>query len=54
MDLANVTYTPIDGIAHVVLNHPAHLNAISPPLLEDVARVCDAIETDASLPISTD
>jgi enoyl-CoA hydratase/carnithine racemase len=53
MDLATITYTVTGGIARVVLNRPAQLNAISPTLLEDLARVCDAIEADASVRVAT-
>ena len=34
------------GIARVVLNRPAQLNAISPALLEDLDRVCDDVEAE--------
>lgn len=46
MDLATVTYTAADGIARIGLNRPAQLNAISPGLLEDLDRVCAAVEED--------
>jgi enoyl-CoA hydratase/carnithine racemase len=44
MDLGTVTYAASEGIARVVLNRPAQLNAISPALLEDLDRVCAAVE----------
>ena len=44
MDLATVTFEVDRGIARVVLNRPAQLNAISPTLLEDLDRVCDEVE----------
>lgn len=53
MDFATVTYTSVGGIARVVLNRPAQLNAISPALLEDLARVCDAIDADAAVRVVT-
>ena len=37
------------GIAHVVLDRPAQLNAISPELLGDLDRACATIEGDASV-----
>ena len=49
MDLATVTYATEDGIARVALNRPAQLNAISPALLEDLDRVCAAVEDDAGV-----
>jgi len=53
MDLTTVTYTSADGIARVVLNRPAQLNAISPALLEDLDRVCAAIEEDPAVRVAT-
>jgi enoyl-CoA hydratase len=53
MDLGTVTYTAGDGIARVVLNRPAQLNAISPALLEDLAHVCSAVEGDAGIRVVT-
>ena len=44
MDLATVTFGIDSGIARVVLNRPAQLNAISPSLLQDLDRVCDEVE----------
>src|SRR6266436_6401933 len=49
MDLGTVAYAAKDGIARVVLNRPDQLNAISPGLLEDLDRVCAAVESDASV-----
>jgi enoyl-CoA hydratase/carnithine racemase len=49
MDLSTVTYSAAGGVARVVLNRPAQLNAISPTLLEDLSRVCDAVESDAGV-----
>ena len=46
MELATVTYATDGGIARVVLNRPRQLNAISPALLEDLDRVCGAVERD--------
>ena len=53
MDLTTVTYAADGSIARVVLNRPAQLNAISPALLEDLDRVCAAIEGDRSLRVAT-
>jgi enoyl-CoA hydratase len=53
MDLATITYSAEEGIARVVLNRPAQLNAISPELLEDLGRVCDAVEGDARIRVVT-
>jgi len=49
MDLGTVTYAAKDGVARVVLNRPDQLNAISPALLEDLDKVCAAVETDAAV-----
>jgi enoyl-CoA hydratase/carnithine racemase len=49
MDLRTVTYAADGGIARVVLNRPAQLNAISPGLLEDLDRVCAAVEGDRAV-----
>jgi enoyl-CoA hydratase/carnithine racemase len=39
-----------DGaVAHVILDRPAQLNAISPELLRDLDRACAAIEGDAAV-----
>lgn len=53
MEPVTITYTPTGGIARVVLNRPAQLNPISPTLLEELARVCDAIEADPSARVAT-
>ncbi len=53
MDLATVTFAASEGIARVVLNRPAQLNAISPALLEDLDRVCAAVEADAAVRVVT-
>lgn len=49
MDLTAVTYSAKDGIARVVLNRPAQLNAINQALLEDLDRVCEAVERDGGV-----
>ena len=46
-----VSFRSEGGIARVVLNRPAQLNAISPELLRDLAEVCDAIERDLTLKV---
>ena len=49
MDLGTVTYAAKGGIARVVLNRPEQLNAISPSLLEDLDKVCAAVEGNQTL-----
>ena len=49
MDLATVKFGVDRGIARVVLNRPAQLNAISPSLLEDLDRVCDEVERSSAV-----
>ena len=46
MNLSTVGYSVTGGIARIVLNRPQQLNAISPALLEDLDRVCAAVESD--------
>jgi len=53
MDLTTVAYTSGDGIGRIVLNRPGQLNAISPELLEDLDRVCAAIEGDPTVRVAT-
>ena len=53
MDLTTVTYASDGGIGRAVLNRPAQLNAISPALLEDLDRVCEAVEGDGSVRVLT-
>lgn len=49
MSYSTITYSASDGVARVVLNRPAQLNAISPELLQDLSRACDAIEGDGEV-----
>lgn len=49
MDFRAITYTTAGGIAHITLDRPAQLNAISPELLEDLDRACALVEGDASV-----
>ena len=49
MDLATVRFGIDSGIARVVLNRPAQLNAISPSLLQDLDRVCDEVERNPAV-----
>src|SRR5206468_1737368 len=49
MDLSTVTYAAKDGVARVELNRPDALNAISPALLEDLDRLCAAVEADPTV-----
>jgi enoyl-CoA hydratase len=53
MELGTVTYTTDGGIARVMLNRPAQLNAVSPDLLEDLDHACEAIEGDRSARVVT-
>jgi len=53
MELATITYQVDAGIARIVLNRPDQLNAISPTLLEDLDRVCDAVEHDGAVRVAT-
>src|ERR1700730_11218503 len=49
MGFRAITYTTAGGIAHITLDRPAQLNAISPELLEDLDRACALVEGDASV-----
>ena len=49
MDLVTVKFGVDGGIARVVLNRPAQLNAISPSLLQDLDRVCDEVERSSAV-----
>jgi enoyl-CoA hydratase/carnithine racemase len=53
MQLSTVTYARDGGIARIVLNRPAQLNAISPPLLEELDWLCEAVERDPSVRVVT-
>src|SRR5436853_3600850 len=53
MNLGTVTYAAQDSIARAVLNRPEQMNAISPDLLEDLDRVCAAVEGDATIRVLT-
>src|SRR5262245_54516615 len=53
MELTTVRYERDAGVGRVVLNRPEQLNAISPALLEDLDRVCRAVEGDASVRVVT-
>ena len=53
MELTTLTYAADGGIARAVLNRPAQLNAISPALLEDLDRVCEAVEKDRAVRVLT-
>ena len=53
MPLSTVTYASDGGIGRVVLNRPAQLNAVSPLLLEDLDRVCEAVERDRLVRVVT-
>ncbi|HET7875310.1 MAG TPA: enoyl-CoA hydratase-related protein [Methylomirabilota bacterium] len=53
MELDTVTFATDGGIAHIVLNRPERLNAISPRLLEDLDQACDAVERDPGIRVVT-
>jgi enoyl-CoA hydratase/carnithine racemase len=53
MDFETITYAPGGGIARITLNRPDRLNAISPELLQDLDRACDAVEADAAVRVVT-
>ncbi len=53
MELTTVRYEQDAGVARIVLNRPEQLNAISPALLEDLDRVCSAVEGDVSVRVVT-
>ena len=53
MDTSTVTYEVKDGIARIVLDRAQQLNAISPGLLEDLDRACQAIEGDPGVRVVT-
>ena len=53
METSTVTYAASAGIARIVLNRPAQLNAISPALLDDLDRACAAVEGDAGVRVVT-
>lgn len=53
MDLRCVRYETSGGIARVTLDRPDQMNAVSPELLEDLDRVCEAVERDAAIKVVT-
>jgi enoyl-CoA hydratase/carnithine racemase len=53
MDHQTITYASGGGVARVMLNRPDRLNAISPELLRDLDRACDAVETDPGVRVVT-
>ncbi|HSE04066.1 MAG TPA: enoyl-CoA hydratase-related protein [Methylomirabilota bacterium] len=53
MDLQTITYAADGGVARIVLDRPERLNAISPELLEDLDRVCEAVERDPAARVVT-
>jgi enoyl-CoA hydratase/carnithine racemase len=53
MDLTTVSFQADHGIARVVLDRPQQLNAISPALLQDLWKVCEAIEGEPSIKVAT-
>jgi enoyl-CoA hydratase/carnithine racemase len=53
MDFQTITYAAGGGIARITLNRPDRLNAISPDLLQDLDRACDAAIADATVRVVT-
>ena len=53
METTTISYAASGGIARIGLNRPAQLNAISPALLEDLDRACDAVERDPQVRVVT-
>jgi enoyl-CoA hydratase/carnithine racemase len=49
--LTTVAFTREGAIARVVLQRPQQLNAITPGMLDDLARVCDALEADPTVKV---
>ncbi len=49
MDFHTITYAAGGGLARIGLDRPDRLNAISPDLLGDLDRACDAVEADAGI-----
>jgi len=53
MDFETITYAAGGGVARITLNRPDRLNAISPELLEDLDRACEAVESDPAARVVT-
>jgi enoyl-CoA hydratase/carnithine racemase len=53
MDFETITYATGGGVARITLNRPDRLNAISPELLEDLDRACEAVESDPAARVVT-
>ncbi|MGH7414072.1 MAG: enoyl-CoA hydratase/isomerase family protein [Candidatus Rokuibacteriota bacterium] len=53
MDFQTITYGAGGGIARITLNRPDRLNAISPELLQDLDRACEAVEGDPGVRVAT-
>jgi enoyl-CoA hydratase/carnithine racemase len=47
--MSTVRFERDGGVAHVILDRPAQLNAISPELLRDLDHACATVEGDASV-----
>ena len=43
-----VHYTSVDGLAHLVLNRPAQLNAMTPEMVDDIRAAVGTAATDGS------
>ncbi len=43
-----VHYTSVDGLAHLVLNRPAQLNAMTPEMVDDIRAALGTAATDGS------
>lgn len=47
--MSGILFSVADRIATVTLDNPAKLNALTPAMLSELARLCDVIEADAAI-----
>ena len=47
--MSGIQFSVEDRVAHVTLDNPAKLNALTPAMLSESARLCDVIEDDANI-----
>ncbi len=47
--MSEIRFTVRNQLAEIELNNPAKLNALTPEMLAEIARVCDIIEQDPSI-----
>lgn len=47
--MSGILFSVEERIAHVTLDNPAKLNALTPAMLSELARLCDVIEDDANI-----